>query len=129
MEKKRKTSRKELQFIEVGIAVDGCDFYVVFAAPKGLVMRSYSVKSQSIEPLNLQDWLLSDFPVILSRRVMAKPGVEIKLVSYRPIFPGTPDFVPTACYPANSLADSWVNPFVNLFASLFVNNNENVSRK
>lgn len=129
MEKKRKTPRNELQFIEVGIAVDNCDFYVVFAAPKGLVMRSYSVKSQSVEPLNLQDWLLSDFPVILSRRVMAKPGVEIKLVSYRPIFPGTPEFVSTACYPANSLVDSWVNPFVNLFASLFVNNDENVTRK
>lgn len=117
-----KKSFPSYQFLEIGVSVNGQDFFIVFAAPRGLVMRTYSVKSQSIQSLGLQDWLFSDFPVMLGRRLMAKPGTEIRLVSYKPITPGSPEFNPVGVYQANSAPDSWMNPFVRLFASQFVNN-------
>lgn len=117
-----KKSFPSYQFLEIGVSVNSADFFIVFAAPRGLAMRTYSAKSQSIQPLALEDWLLSDFPVLLGRRLMARPGTEIKLVSYRPINPGSPEFNPVAVYQANSTPDSWMNPFVCLFASQFVNN-------
>lgn len=123
---KKNKSRRQLSFHEVGISINGREFYVSFAVPQGLVMRSYSVKSQAVQPIQLTDWLVSDFPVILGRRLMAKPGVEIKLICHNPLLPFRRDEL-GAIYPANSLPDSWIIPFVHLFASEFVNSLPDVS--
>lgn len=106
----------KMTFTEVGISIEGKEFFIVFMHPSFLQM--YHTDSNCVRSkVGFRDWLLADFTSALA--IFLHSRKPISLVSIRPL---NPKLVAGAeAYPANSLPQSWCTPFVNLFASYFVN--------
>lgn len=109
------------RFIEVGISVNGFEFYHEFCIPVNLSMRRYNPKSMAFDVIRLEDWLSLDFPTILARRLFALNGnCHIEVISIKNIVPTERPLSPVVR--GDSRPQSWVDTFVFLIASYFVNN-------
>lgn len=109
------------RFIEVGISVNGFEFYHEFCVPVNLSMRRFNSTSQRFDVIRLEDWLSLDFPVILGRKLFAlNPNCHIEVVSIRDIKPFMRPLAPVVR--GDSLPQTWCDTFIYLIASYFVNN-------
>lgn len=107
--------------IEVGISVNGFEFYHEFIIPFSLSMLRYSDKKGVMVAITLEDWLASDFVHILSYKLSALHSpCQISLISCRDLSAASCPRSPLS--KGTSFVESWTNPFINLIASYFVNN-------
>lgn len=114
----------QYRFIEVGLLVNGFEFYHEFVLPINLSMRRFNDMSKRFDVISVEDWLVSDFPVILARKLFAlNPNVDIQTCSVRSISPTQRALAPITM--GNSLPQTWCDTFVYLIASYFVNNFKN----
>lgn len=96
------------------------EFFVVLCIPEGLQMRHYISNLGKVEAISYKDWLLLDFEHLLAVRLHCNNPTKIKLVDVAPYQPCRER--PCPIYSVNTLPDSWVSPFVHLFASTYINN-------
>lgn len=114
----------QFRFLEVGLLVNGFEFYYEFCVPINLSMRRFDSAAKSFNVISVEDWLLSDFPVILLRKLFALQGsCKLEVHHIKTIFPYERPSAPIAL--ASSLPQSWCEPFIHLIASYFVNNFRN----
>jgi len=111
----------QYRFIEVGLLVNGFEFYHEFCVPINLAMRRFNDKSKSFDHISIEDWLSLDFPIILRRKLFGlNSGVSIETISVKTISPTERPLSPIVS--GNSLPQTWCDTFVYLIASYFVNN-------
>lgn len=106
--------QREFDFVTVGIKIYRHEFYVNFAVPRQLQMRTTGGRA------SFRDWLVLDFEHVLAVRLHLNNPTALRLVcvdNYRPSLG-----VPYLVYQGNALPDSWTSPFVRLIAETFVNN-------
>ena len=106
-------------FLEVGLKVRGFECYMVFSVPYSLKMRRFNTLAKRYDYVEVDDWLLLDFPTLLCNRLSAGDPREFEVFSVRRVT-NSPRFEAPVVM-GNSLPDSWLSPFVHLFACTFVN--------
>lgn len=112
----------QYRFIEVGILFNGYEFYQEFCIPINLCMRRYNELGICVK-VSIEDWLMCDFAHILCQRLGFLSSSPIVVFDVKSILPSTRPLASVVS--ANSLVDTWVNPFINLIASYFINNFKN----
>ena len=109
------------RIIEVGISVNGFEFYHEFIIPINFNMRRFSEKKGAMVDITLEDWLASDFVHILAYKLSAlHDPCSLSLIGCRTLSAASCPRAPLA--KGTSFVESWTNPFINLIASYFVNN-------
>lgn len=109
------------RFIEVGLLVNGFEFYHEFCIPVNLSMRRFNDKAKKFDPVPVEDWLVMDFPTILRRKLFAlNPSCSIEVHSIRNILPHQRALAPIVR--GDSLPQTWCDTFIYLIASYFANN-------
>lgn len=106
-------------FLEVGLQIGSFESYLTFVVPYGFKAKRFDSVSNRYVFIDLEDWLCLDFPTILCQRVSGGDPSRFKVMSVSKVMLDPKNPVPV--YQVSSNIDSWINPFINLFACTFIN--------
>lgn len=106
-------------FLEVGIQIGSFEGYLIFSVPYGFKAKRFDCVSGKYVFVDISDWLVLDFPTILCQRLNGGNPNRFRVISVSKVFLDPKNPVPV--YQSSSNIDSWVSPFIDLFARTFIN--------
>lgn len=114
----KKKPYESLVFKEIGISCYGQEFFLLFAYPMNSCRNRFDRARNELVKVPVEDWLVSDFPVILSHR-LALPAGELQTIAVTTFAPHVGN--PCPVHIGGADVNTWLNPFICQIASQLLN--------